>query len=268
MDGRPNRDHPPASGPEPLPPRPAPDQSLAVRLRAWGAWIGPTRLIVTAICTAVVVAGAYWLVRAPDPPVESGLPAAAGSAPGSTLPVPTTLRRDPSPRAGVAQTDLDDETARETVVHVAGRVRSPGVYRFEGPPRVHEAIERAGGVTPDADLDALNLAQPLVDGQRVYVPSEAEAELGGIETISPAASSTQGSADGAVDGGPVDRAKVDLNRATVVELETLPGVGPAIARAIVDDRDRHGPFATVDELDRVPGVGPAKLEALRDLVAV
>jgi competence protein ComEA len=126
---------------------------------------------------------------------------------------------------------------------------------------VHEAIERAGGSTADADLDALNLAQTLADGQRLYVPRIGEIDPAEIPVLSPVGTAAEVTTNTPL--GPVD-----VNRATAAELETLPGVGPATAAAIVDDRERNGPFATIDELDRVPGIGPSKLDALRDLVIV
>jgi competence protein ComEA len=150
------------------------------------------------------------------------------------------------------------------VVHVAGEVQVPGVYVLDGTPRVHEAIERAGGPTDDADLDALNLAQPLLDGQRLYLPARGAVDPATITVLTPGPTMSGG--DVALDGpspGPVD-----LNRATAEELEALPGVGPSTAAAIIDDRERNGPFATVDDLDRVSGIGPAKLAALADLVTV
>jgi len=117
-------------------------------------------------------------------------------------------------------------------------------------------VALVGGAVPDADLAAVNLAAVLHDGEQVYVPTVGEAR--------PPAAATGGAAD---DGGPtVAPGPVDLNRATAVELDELPGVGPATAAAIVAHRDLNGPFASVDDLEAVRGIGPAKLEALRGLV--
>ncbi len=117
---------------------------------------------------------------------------------------------------------------------------------------MRDAVVAAGGPAPDADWNALNLAAVVVDGTRVYVPAVGE-EVVGVAPV--------GAGDGAQPVGPID-----VNRATVEQLETLPGVGPATATAIVTERERNGPFVNVDDLDRVPGIGPAKLAALRDLV--
>ena len=151
------------------------------------------------------------------------------------------------------------------VVHVAGRVREPGVLQLPGDSRVHDAVEQAGGAAADADLDALNLAQPLADGQRLYVPRAGEVDPSAIPTLSPPASAGD---EAAGDGGDAPTGPVDINRATSGDFERLPGVGPATAQAIIDDRARNGPFLSVDDLERVPGIGPAKLAALRDLVSV
>jgi competence protein ComEA len=207
-----------------------------VSARAWVDWFGITRLVATAVAVVVVVGGAWLLVRTPPPPVEATLPATLGSAPSATLPVPTV--------------------ATETstfVVHVAGAVAAPGVYDVRGPARVVDAIEAAGGPTPHAELDSLNLAASLADGQRIYVPVVGEI----VEPMD------DGSVGDDASGGPID-----LNTATVAELDQLPGVGPATASAIVEHRDEHGPFATVDDLTDVRGIGPAKLDAIRGLVRV
>ena len=149
------------------------------------------------------------------------------------------------------------------MVHVAGAVASPGVYDLDGTARVHDAIVHAGGPTDTADLDALNLAQVLADGQRLYVPTVAERGALDEPFLSPATATAPTATATSVPAGPVD-----LNRATASDLETLPGIGPSTANAIVDDRDRNGPFSSVDDLDRVPGIGPSKLAALRDFVVV
>lgn len=235
-----------------LPPRPAPPRRVGDVVQRWLAWFGVARLVLAAISVLVVSTGMFWLVRAEPPPAEAGLPMATSPASDvvSDAAVPTTT---PTPASTAA-----DEAPHPLVVHVAGAVRSPGVYELDAAARVDDAVHAAGGPVGDADLDGLNLAAPLVDGQRVYVPVDGEIDPSSV----PAGVPTSGP-DGAAASGPLD-----LNSATASELESLPGVGPATAAAIVEDRERNGPFATVDELDRVPGIGPAKLASLRDLVTV
>jgi competence protein ComEA len=138
-------------------------------------------------------------------------------------------------------------------VHVAGAVRRPGVYRLADGARVERAILRAGGATRRADLSALNLAAPLVDGQQVLVPRRLAA--GG------AAGGTAAGPSGAQPSGPVS-----LSSATLEQLDELPGIGPVTAQKIVDWRTAHGPFRSVDDLDSVPGIGPSRVEQLREAV--
>jgi competence protein ComEA len=138
------------------------------------------------------------------------------------------------------------------VVHVVGEVRRPGLYRLREGARIADAVRRAGGAAPGADLAAVNLAAPLVDGIQILVPSRSASGTG-----SPA---DQSSGEGGVTG------TVSLSSATVEELDELPGVGPITAQKIVDYRTEHGPFASVDDLDAVPGIGPTRIEQLRDLV--
>ena len=132
-------------------------------------------------------------------------------------------------------------------VHVSGAVRSPGVYTLDATSRVVDAVDAAGGATAEAELHQLNLAALVVDGQQIRVPIEGE-------MIVPQAQTS---------GGPID-----LNRADVVALQELPGVGPATAAAIVAHREDSGPFRSVDDLLDVPGIGPAKLAAIADAAVV
>lgn len=139
------------------------------------------------------------------------------------------------------------------VVHVAGAVARPGLYRLPPGSRVADAVEAAGGPVPVADLDRLNLAAPLGDGQRVAVPRRGEALL-----PEPAAAPGTGA----------EAQPVDLNTAGQAELESLPGVGPATARAILEERARRGGFRSPRDLLRVPGIGERRFAELRDRVRV
>ena len=134
--------------------------------------------------------------------------------------------------------------APKLVVHVAGAVRRPGLYRLGEGKRVADAVARAGGATAPADTAAINLAAPLADGMQVVVPSRVV---------------------GAPGTGVAGR--VSLNSASISDLDALPGIGPVTAQKIVDHRSAHGGFRSVDDLDAIPGIGPARIEQLRELVS-
>jgi competence protein ComEA len=140
------------------------------------------------------------------------------------------------------------------LVHVAGAVRRPGIYELPGGSRIHDAIRAAGGAKPRAALAQVNLAAPVADGQQVVVPTAGE----------PADVSDGGA--GADSSSPTP--PVQLNTATVAELDALPGVGPVTAQRIVEYREQHGAFASIDDLDAVPGIGPTRLEHLRELLVL
>ncbi|MDZ4167026.1 MAG: ComEA family DNA-binding protein [Coriobacteriia bacterium] len=161
-----------------------------------------------------------------------------------------------APEVG-ASADVTDAPPPVLVVHVAGCVVRPGVYDLPVGARVADAVAAAGGVLDGAATDAVNLARLLADGEQVYLPSEEEAARGG-----PATAASAGAQAGSAAAG----SAVNINAANATELETLPGVGPATAQKIVDDREKNGPFAAPEDLMRVPGIGPKKFEALADLV--
>ena len=154
-------------------------------------------------------------------------------------------------------------------VHAAGQVAAPGVYSVPGGARVADLITAAGGLLPEADVDRLNLAAKVVDGTRVYIPRKGETPP---PTESPVGGSGRRRRPGGGRGRPrpggAPAGPVDLNTATAAQLDTLPGVGPATANAILTYRTRNGRFKSVTELLEVPGIGPAKLEAIRPLVMV
>jgi competence protein ComEA len=154
------------------------------------------------------------------------------------------------PRAAPVAMKAAQAPARKVLVHVVGAVRKPGLYRLTEGSRIDDAIKAAGGAKPRADLQLINLAAPVADGQQVFVA------VRGSEA--PAGSSAAGSSAA---GG-----HVHLNTATLEELDTLPGVGPVTAQKILDYRNEHGAFKSVDELDAVPGIGPARLAELKKVV--
>ena len=164
---------------------------------------------------------------------------------GTTTPV-APLPPPPAATAGV--TGLPSS---RVVVDVVGAVRLPGLYRLAQGSRIADAVARAGGATAKADLAQVNLAAPLADGEQVVVPRRGAPGTGAAPV-------------GTAPGAPT--APVQLSTATLEQLDTLPGVGPATAQKILDYREQHGAFSSVDELDAVSGIGPKRLEQLRDLV--
>jgi competence protein ComEA len=137
--------------------------------------------------------------------------------------------------------------AAQLVVDVAGAVRRPGLYHLAAGTRIADAVAAAGGATAKADITLVNLAAPLADGEQVLVPA-------------------RGAVTASASSAPSPTAPLDLNTASLEQLDALPGVGPATAQKIVDYRQAHGPFRNVDELEAVPGIGPAKLAQLKGLV--
>src|SRR5262249_26085089 len=132
----------------------------------------------------------------------------------------------------------------EVVVDAAGAVVRPGVYRLPVGSRVADLVAAAGGFAPDADGDRVNLAAPLDDGEEVYVPRVGEA----VPPPAPGGSTSSGGSDPESVAGPSPDHPLDLNTATVDDLDLLPGIGPTTAQAIVDYRTEHGSFRTVDDL--------------------
>jgi competence protein ComEA len=165
------------------------------------------------------------------------------------------LRSPPAPSPAATTAPAISVTERRpsaATVHVAGAVRRPGVYRLRPGERVDDAVRRAGGATSKADLGAVNLAAKVEDGRQILVPERAPP--------APAAA--------APGQPPAAGAPLNLNTATLEQLDTLPGVGPATAEKILAYRDEHGGFGSVDELGQVPGIGDKRLATLREQVRV
>lgn len=160
--------------------------------------------------------------------------------------------RAASPPLRVARSTGQSPAARagpQLVVDVAGAVRRPGLYRLEPGMRVDDALAAAGGGTARAELDAVNLAAPLADGEQIVVP--VRGRVAGAAAAGAASSPS---------------APVDLNSATPEQLDALPGIGPTTAAKIVAYRQQHGSFHSLAELDGVPGIGPSRIAQLKGLV--
>jgi competence protein ComEA len=223
----------------------------------------PGALLVAAVAVVAVAVlvlrppgggAAPELPMAPDHLATSRDPGAGGPPGAEGVPVPTTAGTATGATAATAVGD-------ELTAHVAGAVTSPGVRSLPAGSRLADLVAAAGGTTADADLDRVNLAAPVVDGSRVWIPrvgADAPA-LVDVDVPGPSA----GGAPGAAGDGPA--ATTSLSSASPAQLEELPGVGPATAAAIVAHREANGPFRTVDDLLEVRGIGPAKLEQIRPL---
>jgi competence protein ComEA len=200
----------------------------------------PRKLAIAVAVVAISLIGAGLGLRACASEPEPVAAALFTSPPSSATPVSTTT------------------TLEAMVIHAAGAVRAPGLYRLVKGSRIADVLEAAGGVADGADLNRVNLAALVSDSDRIYIP------FIGVP-IPGALTGSTGSGTGG-GGAPDNIGPVDLNTATAEELEGLPGVGPATAAAIVNHRDKIGPFASVEDLLDVRGIGDAKLESLRDLV--
>lgn len=183
------------------------------------------------IVVYVLVGAVLLLVGLNSIKSEQGSDLTAGVASGAT---------------GAEGFGLSSGAGRKLVVDVSGAVRRPGVYRFAHGARVIDAIARAGGVTTDAQVGALNRAATLSDGQQVLVPS--------ASTVANAAGAGVGS---------VGQAPISLGSATQEQLEEIDGIGPVTAQKILEFRDSRGGLGSVDELDQVSGIGPVTMDSLR-----
>ena len=183
---------------------------------------------VVVVLVAVAVTVVIGMVRTGAAPIES-----------------VSITESPGPSESV----VPSAQATLLSVHVAGRVRAPGLYILDPGTRVVDAIAAAGGFADDAEQGAVNLARPLTDGEQVMVPA-----VGAAPVTAPAGTNGQG--------------VLNLNQADASDLEELPRIGPALAGRIIDWREQNGAFTSVDDLLAVPGIGEKMLEGLRELVTV
>lgn len=199
------------------------EESQEAEPRRWRWHVSPRVGVTLAVVAAILGALVVW---APRPSPSASLTPAVEES------------------AEAMATDL---AVPDVSVHVAGAVRTPGVYTLPAGSRVTDAIDAAGGAEQEAVTDAVNLARTLVDGEQVRVPAQGEV-----------------AAQGAVSG----TGRINVNTATATQLEGLPGVGPVLAQRIVAYREKNGPFASVESLESVTGVGPAIVSGLADAAAV
>lgn len=233
----------------PEPGRPSFNDRFVHRLSDWWRVHRDDPLLrVAVIAATALAAGALFYSAATSG--ASGVGSRA-SSPGASRPEET----------GAAGRGSTSTTPNRLLVHVAGAVVRPGVYELPEGARVADAVQIAGGAQAEADLDRLNLAAKVVDGQRVGVPLNGE-PLDDAGAMASGDGTTDGAADGS--GGGL----VNLNTANLSQLETLPGVGPATASKIVAYRRERGGFKSVRDLLNIRGIGEARFAELRDRVTV
>ncbi len=222
-------------------------------LRRGGLRPGARMVAVLAVLVVVAVIGGVLVAGGPFGFVGSG----------STFEIERGEEDTREDAAAASESIVESNEPQVTViVHVDGQVMSPGVYVLAGDAvRVNDAIAAAGGLTGEADTSSLNLASKVADGQKVYVPAVGETQVASEGTAGSGTSSA-----GAVATG--EGALINLNLATVDELQTLSGVGEATAKAIVEDRQAHGQFTAIEDLMRVSGIGEKKFEKIKDRICV
>lgn len=211
-------------------------KNLASRLKLFGF----ARMFGGVASVVLVAVAGWWLVQVPPPPPEASL---AFATPSSLV---------------VVSSSLPVELSQFLTVHVAGAVKSPGVFRLRQGARVNDGVIAAGGALSSADLDAINLATLLREGEQVYIPKRGEKP----RTVSsrPQVGGQSGlTGSDATNDDAVAPAQININLASASELEILPGVGPATAKAIIAYREKNGAFNSVEDLLNVRGIGPAKL---------
>jgi len=213
---------------------------------------GFSRFVGATISIVAIAVAGWWLVRVPPPPPEAKLPFAS-----------TTIAAGPDVTAELDGADVAGDEPEFIIVHIAGAVKSPGVYRLVRGARVNDGVLAAGGATGGANLDVINLATVLNEGEQIYVPKRGER---------PHAITSRPQSGGEVGGGNSiarnQSPQININTASTVELEQLPGVGPSTAKAIVEYREKNGAFVVVEDLLKVRGIGPAKLRGMLSRVRV
>ena len=221
-----------------------------------------------AVAAVVVAVGVRYVVAPRVAGPAGGRPLVLSSvAPGGAEPRHRRAGRARRSQAGGASAS----PAADAVVYVCGAVRTPGVVRLPQGARVADALALAGGATARAELAAVNLAAKVADGQQILVPEKAsagagQAASGAVGSGAGGGGAGAGTAAGAVASAP--GALVNINTASLAELDALQGVGPSTAQKIIDYRTANGPFASIDDIKNVSGIGDAKFAAMQGSITV
>ncbi|MFM8553356.1 MAG: helix-hairpin-helix domain-containing protein [Acidimicrobiales bacterium] len=233
------------------------------RFMEWLRFLGWRRVAASVVATVSTAAVLLWMFVPSPAPVDTAIPVATATQSPTPPPAAVTVR-----------------------VHVTGAVRRPGVYELSSGDRVVDALEAAGGASADADLEAINLAQTLLDTEQILVPRRTahsprrapaprlrpsprpRTVPTTVPPVPPAATSVPVPSGEPTPGTSVPATKININSATATELDTLPGIGPTTARAIIDHRRTKGPFRKVEDLMNVAGIGPTRFARIKPLVTV
>lgn len=250
--------------------------------RFWLQWSRRERLLLILLIVAVLCAVGFFVMGHRAPSGEqlplSSMPAPAGNTPASTqvaLQGNSAVQSTSAPQQSTSESVSEQSSVVK--VDVKGAVAHPGVYSLQPDDRIEGALQAAGGATSKAALDSVNLAQRLSDGMVIRVPAKGEKD---VQTIALPVTETPGTNREAAPGSssavvsskttekPTQSTKVNINTADASALETLSGIGPAKAAAILAYRQEHGPFRSVDDLLDVSGIGPKVLDQIRDAIVL
>ena len=229
--------------------------SALIKVQATIKWFGFSRLIGSVLSLIAVALAGWWLLRVPPPPPEDSIPIASTATTLSfavSSPQMTELDKE-------LDTKLVRELATELTVHIAGAVKTPGVYQLHIGARINDGVVAAGGATAQADLDSVNLAMLLSEGEQIYIPKRNDKPHIIVQprfTSSNNLNSSNSATNNEL------QISININTATAIELEQLAGVGPSTAKAIIEFRQKNGGFKTVEDLLNVRGIGPAKLSEI------
>ena len=233
--------------------------SALIKVQATIKWFGLSRLIGSVLSLIAVALAGWWLLRVPPPPPEDSIPIASTATTLSfavSSPQATELDRELDREL---DTKLFRELATELTVHIAGAVKTPGVYQLQVGARINDGVVAAGGATAQADLDSVNLAMLLSEGEQIYIPKRNDKPHIIVQprfTSSNNLNSSNSATNNEL------QISININTATAIELEQLAGVGPSTAKAIIEFRQKNSGFKTVEDLLNVRGIGPAKLSEI------
>jgi competence protein ComEA len=229
--------------------------SALIKVQATIKWFGLSRLIGSVLSLIAVTLAGWWLLRVPPPPPEDSIPIASTATTVSfAVSSPQKIELDTE-----LDKELDTKLVTELTVHIAGAVKTPGVYQLHVGARINDGVVAAGGATAQADLDSVNLAMLLSEGEQIYIPKRNDKPHIIVQPRF-TSSSNLNSSNSATNNEL--QISININTATAIELEQLAGVGPSTAKAIIEFRQKNGGFKTVEDLLNVRGIGPAKLSEI------